>query len=76
MRGAKAIAGAIEKIPQIQLLNLGSNEIYDEGAKAIALVIEKIPLQKLDLSCNQISEMGAKVLQQAKTKSRTLQLEF
>ena len=68
--GAKAIAQALEKTPQIPLqqLDLGRNQIGADGAKAIAQALEKtpqIPLQQLDLSDNQIGADGAKAIAQA-----------
>ena len=73
--GAKIIARAIEKTPQVflQQLYLGRNRIGDEGAQALALVLKKNQmLQQLDLSQNRIREIGAIALIQALETNQSL----
>ena len=78
--GAKAIARAIEKNPQIPLqqLWLQNNQIGAEGAKAIALAIEKtpqIPLQQLDLGYNKIGAEGVTAIARAIGKTPQIPLQ-
>ena len=73
----RVLANALEKNEYIEELNLGHNQIGDEGAKALAksLTVNAV-LNKLDISHNKIGVIAVKALEKASKEKPTINLNL
>ena len=76
LKADKRIKFELSRLPysNITQLNLGGNEIGDEGAKALAIALPSSQITQLNLRTNQIGNEGAKSLASVLASSKITQL--
>lgn len=61
-KGMECLSFCLNALPNLNIIDLSSNELGDEGLKYLALGIEKCSLQEIILCWNKISNKGIKAL--------------